>query len=180
MEQMSCARRGSVRWDGCGVACGTNHSAGQCVICRAEPDKIQMNQPTKQNWTEGSHQLPAARTTPTAVLFVSLSLCNKTMTAQSLPSKSCVGGTKRPMATGEWNETLNWKPWLLVNGDQSSPSPSSAHINKILVPQLDHFHAPPTNQNFTSNLIRVQKEEEKISLSLFFSWAHGYTQSLRL
>jgi hypothetical protein len=39
-----------------------------------------------------------ARTTPYCSF---LSLCNKTMTAQSLPSKSCVGGTKRPMATGE-------------------------------------------------------------------------------
>lgn len=103
--------------------CGVRHqSFCRSMLLRAEPERNQASR-TEQ-------------TTLTAVLFLFLSpslLCNKTMTAQSLPSKSCVGGTKRPMATGEWNErNLNWKPWLYLSTatNHPHPSPSSAHINK--------------------------------------------------
>lgn len=96
--------RGAIRWDGCGAWRAAPIVLQANVSSAREPDENSDkpgNEPTssKQKWTEASHlQLPAART----------KLCDKTMTAQCLPGESCVGGTKRPMATGE----REWCPEL--------------------------------------------------------------------
>lgn len=134
MEEMSCARR----------------SGEMVVVWRAAPI-IQVNVSSLTKFRQTKQKLtPAAsgtRTTLTAA-GVCFRLCYKTMTAQSMASKSCVGVTKRLMATGEWK---HWTLKAMVTCQRRPIIPISfCTDNKIIMPQLDHFHAP-TNQNCTSN-----------------------------
>lgn len=92
MEQMSCARRSGERWQ----------LQSFRSMFRERACLTKFRKPQSRN---AHHQLASATNdTYCCVAFAPL-LCNKTMTAQSLASKSCVGVTKRPMATGGRSNT---------------------------------------------------------------------------
>jgi len=68
-----------VRW----LWCGVQHQSFRSIVF--EPDEVQKNQAEAHTSCQRLCFRPS----------------NKTITAQSLASKPCVGVTKRPMATGE-------------------------------------------------------------------------------
>jgi hypothetical protein len=150
---------------------GSSNHSGQCS--EREPAWRSSENPKAETHTTS---LPAPRTTLTAALLSPPSSAIKQWPPNPWPANHAWA-----LPNGRWQQvdeaTLNWKPWLLVNGDRSSssPSPPAQTIKKKQTKNNATTRPLPRPQLIKiAQAAKAHSKQWTLIIYNFLSWTNSY------